>query len=131
MAKNVPSSVEEYLAQRPVSTRAALETVRGAIRRALPHADEVIAYAIPAYKLDGKVALYFAGWKEHYSLYPAGDLVLAELRKELQPYEVQRGTIRFPLNRPVPVTLIEKIAALRADDVFRRQKSKQKKQAQA
>jgi uncharacterized protein YdhG (YjbR/CyaY superfamily) len=131
MAKNVPSSVEEYLAQRPVSTRAALETVRGAIRRALPHADEVIAYAIPAYKLDGKVALYFAGWKEHYSLYPAGDRVLAELRKGLQPYEVQRGTIRFPLNRPVPVTLIEKIAALRADDVLGRKKSKQKKQAQA
>ena len=60
--------------------------------------------------------LFFAGWKEHYSLYPAGSR-LAALKKELAPYKVSKGTIRFPLSEPVPVKLIERIAKLRAKEV--------------
>jgi len=117
-------SVDEYIAKQPDEIRPVLERVRGIIRKAMPDAEEVISYQIPAYKLDGSAVLYFAGWKEHYSLYPAGrDLVLA-LRKELAPYELSKGTIRFPLSEPVPVKLIEGVAKFRAKEAADRVKAK-------
>jgi uncharacterized protein YdhG (YjbR/CyaY superfamily) len=122
MAKSEPRNVDAYLEEQPERTRAVLEKVRAAIQRALPHADEVISYKMAAYKVNGKIALYVAGWKEHYSIYPAGDTVLQALKKELSNYEVQRGTIRFPLDQPVPVKLIERIAAMRAEEVRDRAK---------
>ena len=131
MANNAPKSVDDYLKQLPERTRLPLEQVRNAIRRALPNADEVISYKIAAYEVNGKIALYVAGWKQHYSLYPAGDRVMTALKKELTPYKVQRGTIRFPLDKPVPAKLIEKIARLRAEEVLGRQKSEPKKQRNA
>ena len=131
MANNAPNSVDDYLKQLPERTRLPLEQVRNAIRRALPNADEVISYKIAAYEVNGKIALYVAGWKQHYSLYPAGDRVMTALKKELTPYKVQRGTIRFPLDKPVPAKLIEKIARLRAEEVLGRQKSEPKKQRNA
>ena len=71
MAKTDFKSVDEYIASRPESVRGILERVRSAIRKALPGADEVISYQIPAYKLQGRAVIYFAGWKQHYSVYPA------------------------------------------------------------
>ena len=120
MAKGAPKNVDEYVRQQAEPTREALEKVRAAIRRALPHAEEVISYKMAAYRLNGKVVLYFAGWKEHYSVYPAGERVMREMESELAPYDVRRGTIRFPLGKPVPAKLIEKIAKLREDEVLRR-----------
>jgi uncharacterized protein YdhG (YjbR/CyaY superfamily) len=61
--------------------------------------------------------LYFAAWKEHYSLYPSGDRLVAEFRKELGPYKVEKGTIRLPLFGPVPVDLIAGIAKFRAGEI--------------
>jgi uncharacterized protein YdhG (YjbR/CyaY superfamily) len=90
--------------------------VRAAIKAGLPGADEGISYQIPAYKLGGRAALYFAGWKAHYSLYPATPLVLKTFAKELSVYDVKKGTIRFPLADAVPVKLIERIAKLRAKE---------------
>jgi uncharacterized protein YdhG (YjbR/CyaY superfamily) len=88
-----------------------LEHVRRAIRRALPEADEVISYQIPAYKVPGRVVIYFAGWKEHYSIYPATAPLVAEFKDELAPYEVNnKGTIRFPLTGRIPAGLIAGIA---------------------
>jgi uncharacterized protein YdhG (YjbR/CyaY superfamily) len=66
--------------------------------------------------------LYFAGWKRHYSLYPATKRVIAAFTDDLAPFEVNKGTIRFPLSRPVPVKLIERIAKLRAREVAERAK---------
>lgn len=116
MAKTDFKSVDEYIATKPDGVQAILKRVRNAIRKAVPGADEVISYQIPAFKLDGKAVLYFAGWKEHYSLYPATDRVVEEFKDELAPYEVSKGTIRFPLSRPVPVSLIGRIAELRAKE---------------
>jgi uncharacterized protein YdhG (YjbR/CyaY superfamily) len=107
-------SVDDYIALQPAANQARLEQVRAAIRRALPKAEEVISYNIPAFKLNGKVALYFAGWKQHYSVYPAGARMDPALLKELARYEMSKGTIRFPLGEPVPVRLIERIAKFRA-----------------
>lgn len=110
-------SVREYIASKPKESRAALEAVRRAIRKAIPAAQEGLAYQMPAYTLDGVGVLYFAGWKAHYSLYPASDALTAAFAKELAPYERTRGTLKFPLSEPVPVRLIEKIAKFRAQQV--------------
>ncbi len=119
MAKTDFHSVDEYMAAQPEASRAVLERVRGAIRKAVPRAVETISYSIPTYKLDGTAVIYFAGWKRHYSIYPATRLVLDTLAGELAPYEISKGTIRFPLSGRVPVGLIGRIAKLRAGEAVR------------
>ena len=115
MKRVSPANVTEYLSGFPPGARAALRQVRAAIRRALPEAEEVISYRIPAYKVDGRVAIYFAGWTKHYSLYPADARLVAKFKHQLAPYEVNgKGTIRFPLAEPVPAGLIAAIARDRA-----------------
>ena len=118
MANTDFKSVDEYIASQPQDVQRLLQHVRGIIRKAVPGADEVISYQIPAYKLNGHPVLYFAGWKKHYSLYPANGRLVAAFKKELAPYEVNnKGTIRFPLSAPVPAKLIAGIAKFRANEV--------------
>jgi len=71
MTKSNFSTVDEYIAAQPEAVQPILECVRRTIRKALPRAEEVISYKMPAYKLHGGIVLYFAGWKQHYSIYPA------------------------------------------------------------
>ena len=94
--------------------RPKLEEVRAAIRRAVPEAVEGIGYRMPGYKLHGKPLLYFAGFKEHYSLFAASGTFFAALEDELRGYELRKGTVHFRLTKPVPVKLISRIAKLRA-----------------
>jgi uncharacterized protein YdhG (YjbR/CyaY superfamily) len=124
MAKTDFKSVDEYIALQPAAVQGILGRVRSTIRQALPGAEEVISYQIPAYKLRGGRVLYFAGWKQHYSLYPAGEYLVAAFRDELASYEVSKGTIRFALSQPVPVKLIGRIAKFRAKEVAEREKAK-------
>lgn len=117
-------SVDDYIASQPEGARRTLARVRSAIRGALPGAEEVISYKIPAYKLHGSgPVLYFAGWKQHYSLYPAGERVVAAFKEELAPYEISKGTIRFPLSEPVPAKLIGRIAKFRAKEFAEREEA--------
>jgi len=113
MAKTDFKSVDEYIASQPAAVQSILGRVRSTIRKAVPAAEEVISYKMPTYKLHGGPVLYFAGWKQHYSLYPATARVVAAFKDELAPYEVNKGTIRFPLSEPVPVNLIGRIAKRR------------------
>jgi uncharacterized protein YdhG (YjbR/CyaY superfamily) len=118
VAKTDFKSVAGYIASHPPAVRRILKRVRSAIRGAVPPAEETISYQIPAYKLKGRAVIYFAGWKRHYSLYPATRHLVAAFKDELAPYEVNdKGTIRFPLSDPVPVKLIEAIAKFRAKEV--------------
>ena len=117
-------SVDEYIATNSEDVKAILQRVRGTIRKAIPGAEEVISYGIPAYKLPGGTVLWFAGWKQHYSLYPATGGLVAAFKDALQPYEISKGTIRFPLSEPVPVRLIERIAKFRAKETLARAKAK-------
>lgn len=109
-------NVNEYIAAQPVGARAVLKRVRSIIRRAVPQADEVISYKIPTYKLHGRPVLYFAAWKQHYSLYPSTARLAAAFKDELAPHLVSKGTIRFALDEPVPVKLIEQVAKFRAKE---------------
>jgi uncharacterized protein YdhG (YjbR/CyaY superfamily) len=124
MAKTNFKSVDEYIASRPQAIQGILGLVRSTIRKALPKAEEVISYQIPAYKLHSGVVLYFAGWKQHFSLYPAGERLVAAFKDELAPYEISKGTIRFPISEPVPVKLIGRIAKFRAQEAAGREKAK-------
>lgn len=110
------SSVDDYIDAQPDATKTVLHTVRAAIRKALPRAEEGISYKMPVYRLAGERVLFFAGWKRHFSLYPAGERLVARFKRDLAPYEITRGTIRFPLSDPVPVKLIEDIARFRAKE---------------
>lgn len=124
MAKTDFKSMDEYIASQPEAAQGVLKGVRSTIRKAIPGAEEVISYKIPTYKLHGGPVLYFAGWRQHYSLYPATDQVVAALKDDLTPYKVSKGTIRFPLSERVPVKLIERIAKFRAKEVAEREKTK-------
>ena len=115
-------TVDEYIATHPEEVQAVLQLVRKTIRKAVPDADEMISYQIPAYKLRGGRVIYFAGWKQHYSLYPASDELVEAFKDELALYEVSKGTIRFPISKPVPVKLIEGIAKFRAKEAAARTK---------
>ena len=117
MGMAVPNSVDEYIATQPEAVRPRLEQVRAAIRKAVPEAVECIGYRMPGYKLRGKPLLFFAGFKEHYSLFAASGTFFAALEDELRGYERRKGTIHFPLAGPVPVKLIARIAKLRADGI--------------
>jgi len=124
MANTDFKSVSEYIATKPREVQAMLKRVRAAIRKAVPAAKEGISYQIPVYKLDGVAVVFFAGWKEHFSLYPAGDALVAAFKRELAGYKITKGTIRFPFSGGVPVDLIERIAKFRAEELVERGKGK-------
>jgi uncharacterized protein YdhG (YjbR/CyaY superfamily) len=110
-------TVSQYIARFPRPVQATLKRVRAAIRKAIPGAEETISYGIPAFRLQGRTIIYFAGWKQHYSIYPANARLVAAFRDELEPYEINnKGTIRFPLTEPVPAKLIEGLAKFRAKE---------------
>jgi uncharacterized protein YdhG (YjbR/CyaY superfamily) len=121
MSKARSRSVTEYIAAQPKASQPALRAIRSAIRKALPDAEEVISYGIPAYRLHGYVALYFAGWRDHYSLYPVNARLVASLKPSSASYEVNdKGTIKFPLSEPVPGQLIAGIAKAKAKEAATR-----------
>lgn len=124
MAKTDFKSVDEYIATQPPNVQPILQRVRGAIRKAIPGAEEGISYQIPAYKLPAGAVIYFAGWKQHYSLYPATGALAGAFKDELAPYPLSKGTIRFPLSEPVPVRLIAAISKFRAKEVAERGEAK-------
>ena len=117
MPKTNFQSVDDYIAAQPESTQDTLHRLHAILRKALPTAEEVISYQIPAYKIAGKAVIYFAGWKQHFSLYPVSDPLVEAFRKELAPYKLSKGTIRFPLSSPIPSKLIASIAKFRAKEV--------------
>jgi uncharacterized protein YdhG (YjbR/CyaY superfamily) len=116
MAKIDLSSVDAYIASKPTAAQPILTRLRRTIRAALPGCEETITYKIPTYKLHGRVVIYFAGWKRHYSLYPISSRTVEACEDAGSVYEIEKSTIRFPLDQPVPVKLIKKIVTLRAKE---------------
>ena len=115
--RSKPKDMDEYIAQFPPATQRALARVRSVIGKALPGSEEAISYGIGAFRLRGRIVIYVAGFKEHYSVYPSNKRLEAAFKKELAPYELSgRGTIRFPLTKPVPAKLIADIAKFRAKE---------------
>jgi uncharacterized protein YdhG (YjbR/CyaY superfamily) len=126
MAKTDYKTVDEYVATFPEDMQSILQTVRRTIREAVPDAEEVISYQVPAYRFHGWV-FYFGGYKKHYSLScPPPFTVFTAFQEALAPYEISKSAIRFPLDQPVPVKLIGDMAKFRADENLSREKQKTK-----
>jgi uncharacterized protein YdhG (YjbR/CyaY superfamily) len=120
-----PRSIDEYIAGFPTDVRKVLEKLRKTIRSAAPSAQETISYQIPTFTLNGHL-VYFAAWKEHIGFYPAS-AGIEKFKKELSPYEMRKGTIRFPLNEPLPFDLISRIVKFRVEQNLARAAAKKKK----
>jgi uncharacterized protein YdhG (YjbR/CyaY superfamily) len=105
-------SIDDYIESFPAEVQAILEAVRRSIRKSAPEAEETISYQMPTFTLNGKYLVYFGGWKHHIGLYPV-PAVDEELEKELSKYRATKGTLRFPLQEPIPYGLIEKLVAVR------------------
>jgi len=106
-------SVEEYLATLPDEARATLEKIRRAIRAAAPDAAEKVAYGMPAFYQGRRPLVYYAAFKGHCSFYPASMAVMREFANELRRFETSKGTIRFPIGKPPPATLMKRMVKAR------------------
>lgn len=104
---STPQTVDDYLATIPEDARTTLEKVRKTIKAAAPQATEVISYQMPMYKQHGML-MGFAAFKNHCSLFP-GSKAIEIHKNELKAYETSKGTIRFPVDKPLPATLVKKL----------------------
>lgn len=111
MAKTNFQSIDEYIAACPPESQAYLQEIRKLIRRLVPDAKERISYQIAAFERNGKNIIHFAGWKKHVSLYPvpAGS---EAFERQIKPYVSDKGTVKFPLDEPLPLKLIERVVKL-------------------
>jgi uncharacterized protein YdhG (YjbR/CyaY superfamily) len=111
-----PTSVAEYVATVPEDLRPRLEELRRVILGVLPDAIEAISYQMPAVRFEGRIVVWYAAFRKHYSVFPASARVVEELGDELGPYLAGKGTIRFPAGRPLPVDLIERVVRVRVEE---------------
>jgi uncharacterized protein YdhG (YjbR/CyaY superfamily) len=108
------TTVAEYLAGLPDDRRAAMETLRKAVKAAAPEAEESIAYGMPALRSHGgQFLVSYDAYKRHYSLFPASDAVIEALGDEVKPYLAGKGTIQFPADKPIPAATVAKIVKVR------------------
>lgn len=111
---------EEYFRSFPGNVQALLEEMRQTIRAAAPEAEEVIAYQMPTFRLNGNL-VHFAAYKKHIGFYPTPSGINAFI-EELAPYEVSKGTVRFPLDEPIPFDLVSKIVEFRVKENLAKRK---------
>src|SRR2546428_13492494 len=109
-------TIDEYIESFPENVQDILEKLRDTVRKAAPGAAESISYQMPTFKLDKKRLVYFSAWKNHIGFYsiPEGD---ETFRKELSPYSGEKGSLRFPLDKPIPYHLVKKIVTLRVKEI--------------
>ena len=123
-SKSAPKSINAYIAGFPNDVQQILEKIRKTIRKAAPDAEETISYLIPTFTLKGKYLVYFAAYKKHIGLYPA-PRGSEKFKKELSRYEGGKGTVRFPLDKPIPLALITRIVKFRIKENLERGKTEE------
>jgi uncharacterized protein YdhG (YjbR/CyaY superfamily) len=115
MSPNTPRDIDEYIDGLPSDVQEKLEKIRMTIKKAAPDAEETISYKMPTFNLNGKYLIYFAAYKKHIALYPA-PIGIKEFKAEISPYESGKGTLQFPLDKPIPFRLIRKIVKYRVKE---------------
>jgi uncharacterized protein YdhG (YjbR/CyaY superfamily) len=121
-----PGDIDGYIATFPNDVQQILEKIRMTIRKAAPDAEETISYQIPSFTLKDKYLIYFAAYKKHIGLYPA-PRGIEKFKKELSLYGGGKGTLKFPLNKPIPFNLISRIVKFRAKENLERAEAKGEK----
>lgn len=116
-------AVEAYIKGFPPPIQAQLKQLRKAIRDVAPKAEEKISYHMPAYMWNGRL-IYFAAWKHHIALYPMTTATIKAFKKEAGDRIVSKGTIQFPLDEKLPLTLIKKIVRFRMKENLENKKKK-------
>ena len=117
MTTPVQQQVREYLAALPPTSRRRMKEMRAIIKSIAPAAVETFSYRIPGFRLDGKVFVYYAAFREHTSLYPMGDRIRRAHAGSLKGYRTSKGTIQFPLDQPLPVALVKRLIKARVAEV--------------
>ena len=112
-------TVDEYLAGAPEPQRSTLVALRQTLREILPEATETLSYGVPAIKVDGKAVAGYAYFKNHCSYFPHSGSVLAGLADDLQGYQWSKGTLKFPVDQPLPGTLVNRLVAARLAELDR------------
>ena len=110
--RSTASSIDEYIAGFPPETRRVLEELRALIRASAPEATETISYSIPTFDLNGRHLAHFAGYAKHVGFYPIPSGIEA-FKEELKPYKQGKGSVQFPLGKPLPADLIRRIVEFR------------------
>lgn len=121
-----PRNMDEYIAGFPNDVQEILEKIRMTIRKAAPDAEETISYQIPTFTLKGRYLVYFAAYKKHIGLYPA-PTGIEEFKNEMSIYGSGKGTLKFPLDKPIPFDLISKIVKFRVKENLARAEARRKK----
>ena len=119
-----PESIDEYIAGFPQDVQEILQKIRATIREAAPDAEEKIAYQIPTFFLKGNL-VHFGAFKKHIGFYPA-PTGIEEFKEELSVYGWAKGTVKFPLDKPIPYDLIRRIVKFRVRENLERAKRKKK-----
>jgi uncharacterized protein YdhG (YjbR/CyaY superfamily) len=119
------NGIDEHIVKFPKDVQAILEKIRATIRKAAPKAEETINYGIPTFTLEGNL-VHFAGFKNHIGFYPTPSGI-EKFKVELSRYESAKGSVKFPLDKPIPYTLISKIVKFRVKENLERAEAKGKK----
>lgn len=106
-----------YFADMPLKTRKRLREMRALILAAVPGGVDGYSYRIPCIRVDGKILVWYAGFMAHTSLYPMTEKIRRANAKELDGYETSKGTVRFPLDRPLPKALVKRLVKARLAEV--------------
>jgi uncharacterized protein YdhG (YjbR/CyaY superfamily) len=117
------AQVDEYVAALAEPKRGTLQTVRRTILEVVPEADQVISYGVPAFRLRGQTIAGFAAFKSHLSYLPFSGSVLGQLSGELEGYKVTKSSLHFPVDRPLPKALVQKLIEVRLAEVTRRSRA--------
>jgi len=113
--RSTAKSIDEYIAGFPRETRRVLEEVRALIKASAPDVTETMSYAIPTFDLNGKHLVHFAGFEKHIGFYPTPSGIAA-FKEQLKPYKSAKGSVQFPLDRPMPKDLIRRIVRFRVEE---------------
>ena len=126
MIASKPKDIDEYIARFPADVQEILEQIRVTIKKVVPEAEETISYGIPTFNLNGTYLIYFAAYKHHIGFYPVPSAI-EEVDKDFASYKTSgKGTIQFPLNKPMPFNLITKLVRFKVKENVKKVEKKKR-----